>query len=412
MWDFSQGYKKKMTRLCAAFLSLLAVFGLSLHVHADMGMVRVGNEDVKVSEEAQKAIILHNLDEEILILATDLKASRNIGILRFIPFPSEPEASPAPADVFEKVAGLIKKYGLKYQEIEYSKGNSSSVSTTGVELRFNQRIGAHDLTVIKVNDVSTFRTWMNDFFRGKGFPLKEAYPEEEAIVDDYVVRGFPYFVLDFVEVQEETRSVDPVMYRFKSKELYYPLKTSNTFGGKGTIELFVIAPTTLCSTPFASALYQERPGRPVPCFNLDLRVSTSADVSQDDLREVYPGAAGFFKGGMRVLQAMRYAGDYRFEEDIRVDVSRGFPREEKGVMECGRDLISVAVMEKLKEDPCSLRPGIFPFMCEKSVGDIYSTYYLDPESDSCKALLFCGCDEVRGFLFNTEKDCERRCKKR
>jgi len=411
MWDLFKGNKKKMKRLCVGFLPLLAVFGLSLYVHADMGMVRVGSEEVKVSEDAQKAIILHNLDEEILILGTDLKASGNTGILRFIPFPSEPEAIPAPADVFEKAAGLIKKYGLKYQELEYSKGDSSSERTTAVELRFNKRIGAHDLAVIKVNDVSTFRTWMNDFFRRKGFPLKDSYPEAEAIVDDYVVRGFPYFVLDFVEVQEETRSVDPVVYRFKSKELYYPLKTSNTFGGKGTIELVIIAPTTLCSTPFASALYQESPGRPVPCFNLDLRVSTSADVSLDDLREVYPGAVGFFKGGMRLVQAMRYAGDYRFEEDIRVDVSRGVRREEKGVMECGSDLISVEVLEKLKADPCSLRPGIFPLMCEGFGGDIYSTYYFDPESGSCKSLLFCGCDEVRGFLFNTKGDCERRCKK-
>ena len=31
----------------------------------------------------------------------------------------------------------------------------------------------------------------------------------------------------------EPRFIEPVAYRFKSKELYYPLKTSNTFGGQG-----------------------------------------------------------------------------------------------------------------------------------------------------------------------------------
>ena len=114
---------------------------------------------------------------------------------------------------------------------------------------------------------------------------------------------------------------------------------------------------------------------------------------------------------MTLLQVMRYEGSYQFKEDIRVEVSRGFPHEEKGVMECGGDLISVEVMEKLKEDPCSLRPGIFPWMCANSMGDTYSSTYFDPESNTCKELLFCGCDEVKGFLFNTKAECEGRCKK-
>ena len=181
------------------FPVLVFSLGLSFSARADMGRVYVSNDPVTVSEDSQKAIILHNLSEEVLVLGTDLKASKKTGIIRFIPFPSEPAVSLAPAGSFEKAAAMIKKYGLKYQHYFYTKGGPSAPKTEGVELRLNKKLGAHDMTVIKVNDVSTFRQWVNKYFKSKGLPAKEKYPEEEAVVDDYVKRGLVYFVLDYVE---------------------------------------------------------------------------------------------------------------------------------------------------------------------------------------------------------------------
>lgn len=58
-----------------AILSLLAVQPFwTQSVPADMG--RILATDATVSEESQKAIILHNFDEEVLILGTDLKAGK------------------------------------------------------------------------------------------------------------------------------------------------------------------------------------------------------------------------------------------------------------------------------------------------------------------------------------------------
>lgn len=315
--------------LTVVFTLLILTFSLSFNANADMGRIYVSNEAVKVSEDAQKAIILHNLEEEVLILGTDLKADKKTGIIRFIPFPSEPKVSLAPDNAFEKVSAMIKKYGLKYQHVSQSKGGLASTTTEGVELRFNKKLGSHDISVIKVNDVSTFRKWVNDFFKSKGLPLKETYPEEEAIVDDYVKRRIIYFVLDFVEVTQETRFIEPVMYKFKSKELYYPLKTSNTFGGEGSIELIIIAPTTLCASgnepfhPFDScgALYTKGS----PCLNLPVKASTSALIVKEDIKEIYPEGESFFKDQKAFIQVISYKGKYYFTEDIFVDVSKGLP---------------------------------------------------------------------------------------
>ncbi len=137
-------------------------------------------------------------------------------------------------------------------------------------------------------------------------------------------------------------------YRFKSKELYYPLKTSNTFGGQGSIELIIIAPVTLCFPgnepldPYSGALYKEkhpeaqRPyGQRPLCLNIPVIASTSAAhrEGRKDLDGIYPGGEDFFKDKKAYIQVVSYTGKYSFKDDIFVDVSTGLPREAGAVKE-------------------------------------------------------------------------------
>lgn len=404
--------------LARIFPVLAVSFCLSFNAHADMGRIYASSEAVTVSEDAQKAIILHNLSEEVLILGTDLKASEKTGIVRFIPFPSEPVVGLAPGGAFEKAAVLMKKHKLKYQHLHYTKGGSATATSEDVELRFNKKLGAHDLTIIKVNDVSAFRQWVNDFFKRKGLPIKEEYPEEEAVVGDYVKRGIVYFVLDFVEVSPEARFVEPVTYRFKSKALYYPLKTSNTFGGQGSIELIIIAPTTLCSAgnepldPFSGALYKEehpeaqRPyGQRPYCLNIPVIASTSALLVKEDtdMKGIYPEGEAFFQHQKAFMQVVRYTGTYFFQDDILVDVSSGFPREVGAVEEEQGDPWEkiLPLADGLDQEKCSLKPERGP--CK----GMFEKYYYDSGSKTCKKFIWGGCDGV--VPFETEEECNQSC---
>lgn len=382
-----------------------------------MGRVYVSLEPVTVSEDAQKAIILHNLDEEVLILGTDLKASKKTGVIRFIPFPAEPTVELAPAGAFDKAAVMIKKYGLKYQQLFHSKGGPPSAKTEGVEIRLNRKLGSHDMTVIKVKDVSQFRKWVNGYFKKKGLPAKKKYPAEEAIVADYVKRGIDYFVLDYVEISSETRFIEPVAYRFRSRELYYPLKTTNTFGGTGTIELIIISPVTLCFPgnepldPYSGALYREkhpeaqRPyGQRPLCLNLPVRASTSALVVKEekDLDGIYPGGETFFKDRKAFIQVVSYTGAYSFKDDIFVDISTGPPRE-AGVYQEERESPYHGVfgsLDKPGDKRCSLKPERGP--CKA----MFERYYYDPVSKTCKLFFWGGCGGV--VPFETEEEC-RKC---
>ena len=407
-------------------LGILACFVfiwcMTLNAQADMGRIYVSNDDVTVSEDAQKAIILHNLREEVLILGTDLKASKKTGIIRFIPFPSEPSVSLAPAGVFEKAAAMIKKYGLTYQHLQYSKGGSPTATSQGVELRLNKKLGAHDLTLIKVNDVATFRQWVNRYFKARRLPVKQTYPEEEAIVADYVKRGLVYFVLDFVEISPELRFIEPVAYTFKSTALYYPLKTSNTFGGQGSIELVVIAPATLCSPgngPFddySDALYTEvQPKTPRPynkrpyCLNIPVKASTSALLVKEerDLEAIYPlEGEGFFKGLDAFIQVISYTGDYFFTSDIFVDLSTAKARA-LGPMEdqdsrpnrFEDDLFRLA--SEFNGKKCSMKPERGP--CKGN----FERYYYDSQSRTCKPFVWGGCGGA--VPFETMEECNNAC---
>ncbi|MEW5724484.1 MAG: DUF2330 domain-containing protein [Thermodesulfobacteriota bacterium] len=290
------------------FVSFAAVFP----ARADMGGIYPA--EAVVSETSQKAIILHNLEEEVLILETDLQADRKTGLIRFIPFPSEPEVALAPEDAFQVASNLIREHGLVFM---YQTKGGGEAEGQAVELLQHKKLGAHDLTVIKINDLSHFRSWVNDFFRSKGLPTRKSYAEVETVAGDYLKRGIAYFVFDFVELTGETRSIEPVAYKFKSTDLYYPLITSNTFGGEGDINLILFAHHTPCDS-----LYSYYEGA------LDLsawRCSTWSQVLVDELRPIYPEAGTFFKDLNVYVQMYSYWGAYKFDQDLIFDISVNIP---------------------------------------------------------------------------------------
>ncbi len=310
-------------------------------------MGRILTADVQVMEEMQRAIILHNLDQEVLILSTEIVGPERSTIVRFIPFPSEPGVSLARGRPFEAVAELIKKHGLKFSF--HSKRESIGAGSPirqgkPVDIRLHVRLGAHDATVVKINEPPAFGRWVRQFFSEKELNLARGFRKVEEVARDYVQRGFQYFVFDLVEVPREPKAVSPLVYRFKTSRLYYPLKTSNTFGGKGGIDLFIVAPVTLCDPNDDEALYVEQKGPRTPyllhpCLGplgekakLGLQVSDSKAITKTEALCIHESAESLFSDFSHIfLQVIRYWGAYRFDDDIFVDISLA-PRWAAGLL--------------------------------------------------------------------------------
>ena len=397
------------------FLSgLLASLLVVPSAFADMGRVYVSTEGVQVSEDAQKAIILHNDREEVLLLGTEIRADRQTAIIRFIPFPSEPQVSLAPKDAFERLAQIVAKYRLQYVHTMHSKApGASSSSIEGVEVRLSTRLGAHDLTIIKVRGANAFRSWVNDYFRRKWLPRSKSYPKEEAIVADYVARKIDFFVLDVVEVQAAEHFVDPVVYRFASNALYYPLKTSNSFGGKGEIELFIVAPTTLCAP--GSNIFMDQGDQSInvqgnaegDCLNLPVKASTSAMLvpEEHDLAAIYTEADAFFGGRPAFIQSIRYAGKYEFKDDILLPMPQGVQKALAAPQPYeGDSPFGIHASEIFGETPAICRAKPDPGPCKGR----FEAYYFDEAGKSCKTFFWGGCQGT--VPFQTQDECEKTCK--
>jgi hypothetical protein len=304
--------------------AVIGVVGLAAGpAQADKGHVRPW--PVALSETSQKAILLHNGQEELLVLGVELRAEREVEILEFIPFPSEPQVSVVEGDPFARLQLLMREKSLVMASGPPVKGGS--VPTAPVELTFSARMGVHDVTVVQVNDAAAFEEWVRAFFRKKGFPAPLDLSGVLPVAEDYLQRGFRHFVFDRVRVGRTPRFAEPLAYRFRSPRIYYPFKDSNLVGGKGTVDLVMVLPGSFLSEGAAERGRRlwgtlkgisDAPSSWHPTSGW--HPSSSARVHPADIEAVLPGAAAFFADTPRLyLQALEFAGPLKFQDDLLLD---------------------------------------------------------------------------------------------
>ncbi|MBC7319323.1 hypothetical protein H5T89_01645 [bacterium] len=305
----------RLKKFLVLLISVPLVFSVSNCALADKGSISPW--PVSLSQSSQRAIIMHNLEEEVLILGTEIKADRDTYILEFIPFPSEPDVKLASGDPFKEIERLmVEEKGIELIDTDVFKGGTTK--TVPIEIKLSEKIGLHDVTLIKINNISSFIDWVKDFFRKKNIDISNDLSNFYKIAEDYVNRGINYFVFDYVPVKTETRLIEPLIYKFKADKIYYPLKTSNIVGGEGIIDLIFILPGS-----FSEGDY----------FGLDrsrgifFELSNSDRVYKDELEDIYQDVNGFFsKVDKLYIQMMRYRRSYDFQNDFFYDPHKLDPR--------------------------------------------------------------------------------------
>jgi hypothetical protein len=246
-------------------------------VYADRGMIPVDPE-VSVYEPGQKAILAWNGHEEIMILSTDVSSSQQTLVLEILPLPSKPTVEAGSFRSFEEIQNLIWNEGLNI--LTYDSKNEARSGT--VEVVFHEEIGAHNITVVKASNASELSSWMNNFMEDSGVNDAVSLGNFESAVEDYMHRGFSYYVLDLITVSSEERSVDPILYKFNSDFLYYPLVITSPIGGDTEITLFILTEEKIDGDnfPFQKAQYRVTEGERKPIEF----VLSKGDLSKIDLR--------------------------------------------------------------------------------------------------------------------------------
>ncbi len=268
-------------------------------------------------------------------------AEENTDVLEFIPFPSEPVVTLSKGNPFEEIKKLIKIKKIEMVENRWKGGASSAP----VDITFSEKIGLHDVTTVKINDIDGFSNWVKEFLKNKGIKNVDERRLNDFfnIADDYIKRGISYFVFDYVSVRKAKKFIEPLICRFKSDRLYYPLKTSNFLGGSGKIELIFILTGTLCIkedckdimgiVSGGSSLIEElQESIPFGAEILSFNLSSSSKLYLNEIKPIYEDADEFFSNVKKIyLQAFIYNGPYNFKEDLNHDISKIAPYARKVV---------------------------------------------------------------------------------
>lgn len=141
-------------------------------------------------------------------------------------------------------------------------------------------------------------------------------------LDNYILRGYNYFALDVIDKPAGKSPVIPLIYKFKSDKLYYPLEitaSSEVGGYEGRVDLFFITNGLIDESSlldlgfitFESGFYINDPVR----FFMRL--------NEKELKEINPILAGFFKEAY-LSKAIFFGNLSELNSDIEIPASRIF----------------------------------------------------------------------------------------
>ena len=234
----------------AIFQALILLTVLSARaVYADRGSIPF-NPHAQIFEPTQRAMIAWNGREEILLLSTDLRASRRTKVLEVMPFPSEPVVKKGNVEVFRKANALInRKLRKRRAQAMKRKGEMVVPEAPAGKITFHKKIGAHDISVTHVLNSKGFIRWVERYLRSAGVGNPRIPGAMKTVVGEYLREGFKWFVFDVVSLDKVPKTNQAIQYRFKTKFLYYPLKITRTEKGYTSIDLLVLTPRLLSKFP-------------------------------------------------------------------------------------------------------------------------------------------------------------------
>jgi len=293
---------------------------------ADGGMI-VWPPIIHLDQSAQNAIVAWNGSEETIMLSIDMESTADVTALRIIPLPANPsEIKEGSFESFEKLVELMNEKMVlppAYRE--------AGASPPGIEITFQKIIGAHDLTVVKVNDLAYFLNWVKDFANSKGFQQKEISSEFKEGIANYLKKDIKYFVFDVIEAGQEKESIKPLIYNFESKFLYYPIiisGISEISESRAAINLFLITKKEVEFTNVPYSYYRDYYWFKTYGYPVELTKTELAEVSQE--------IADLFEGDVQVRQASIYARLNDLKRDLMLfpdylwdkNITLGFRGEE------------------------------------------------------------------------------------
>lgn len=286
-------------------------------VYGDGGII--GPPQIYIQEKAQNAIVAWNCVEEVLILSVDIESSESTKVLRVIPLPSNPiEVKEGSFESFTKLQDIINEklidlWGRSYT-LDGDKDNAGTAPST-VEITFHDVLGAHNITVVKILDVTNFSIWATDFASSAGLINITFSSQFQDMVEEYIENNISYFVFDIIDTSEDEYSINPIVYRFETDFLFFPLKitaASDVGETYAHVNVFCIAKDRIKKEIFTNISFYSNLGR----YSFYDYYFSNINLTEEELLEISDDIYDIFKDDP-ILMSYRYTGQYTdLEGDI------------------------------------------------------------------------------------------------
>ncbi len=229
-------------RLIRSVLALGSLAWLARQLFANRGLMSF-IPDVEIFEPQQRALLAWNGDEELLVLGTDLHASRPTRVLEVLPLPAEPVVARGDPLIFDKLEALIRRNLVSAPHGPAVRGGDMAKAAPAGEVTQRKHIGAHDISVIHLLDPAGFVGWVEGYLASLGAEMPTIPAAMAEIVRQYIAEGFSWFAFDVVSLGETIATNDPIQYRFRSSKLFYPMRITKLAQGETSVGLYILTQT-------------------------------------------------------------------------------------------------------------------------------------------------------------------------
>jgi hypothetical protein len=242
-------------KIIVSFSTIFATLLMNVGAALADGGIMIWPPSIHVQQTDQNAIVAWNGTTELLTLSTNLTKpadSANATLLHVVPLPAQPgEIKEEDPGVFSKMVTLLnqKIAALRTKNMNWGSNQSMNAGGTGaaaapsVEIVMQKTIGAHDITVVKVNVADDFSNWIDGFASGKNLAQKPISQTFKNGLQSYLKRGINYFAFDVLNLNDQNTTVKPLVYQFDTRYFYFPLLISgiSEIGDSQThVNLFLI----------------------------------------------------------------------------------------------------------------------------------------------------------------------------
>ena len=154
----------------------------------------------------------------------------------------------------------------------------------------------HDLTVVQAQTSNELINYAESLLAQKVSTADVSWDSFLAVADQYIVQeGIEYWCIDLLDIDQQVKQREPIVYNFTSDSLFFPLKISSINYGSTEINVYTISRNELDRNAIANVSFSVR--------NID----TFFDLTEAELVSINNDIFLLFNGPAKLAQ-LRYQG--------------------------------------------------------------------------------------------------------